>query len=71
MSGQQLFIFSGVRWNFTWQRHHSLARAASEAGYDVTFVLPTPRSVRQIMAHVSGNFGALLLTGLRTRFPSE
>lgn len=53
MSGQQLFILSGVRWNFTWQRHHSFARAAAEAGYEVTFVLPAPRSLRQIAAHVS------------------
>jgi hypothetical protein len=56
LSGQQLFILSGVRWNFTWQRHHSFARAASKSGYEVVFVLPTPRSLRQIVAHVSRKF---------------
>jgi hypothetical protein len=45
-------MFSGVRWNFTWQRHHSFARAAAESGYEVIFVLPAPRSLWQIVTYV-------------------
>ncbi|WP_427870476.1 hypothetical protein [Leucobacter luti] len=42
-----LVMLSSVKWNFAWQRHHSLARAAAEAGMRVVFVEPHPRSWRQ------------------------
>lgn len=48
-----LVILSSVKWNFAWQRHHSLARAAAEAGTTVVFVEPHLRSVRQILAKLT------------------
>ncbi|QZY53147.1 glycosyltransferase family protein [Leucobacter tenebrionis] len=42
-----------MKWNFAWQRHHSLARAAAEAGTAVVFVEPHLRSVRQILARLA------------------
>ena len=46
---KRLLILSSVRWNFTWQRHHSIAVAAADAGYLVTFVEPGPRSIMQVV----------------------
>ena len=48
----RVLILSGVRWDYLWQRHHSLARAAADAGWQVDFVEPTPRS----LGHVLGFF---------------
>lgn len=42
---KDLVILSSVRWNFTWQRHQAVARAAAQSGYAVTFVEPMPRSI--------------------------
>lgn len=39
----KLLIFSSVRWNFMWQRHHSIASAACRAGWEVDFVEPPVR----------------------------
>lgn len=47
-----LVILSSVKWNFAWQRHHSLARAAAGAGTAVVFVEPLLRDVRQILARL-------------------
>lgn len=41
-------MLSSVQWNFNWQRHQSLAQAAANAGFDVTFVEPLPRSVSHV-----------------------
>ncbi len=49
---RRLLILSGVRWNFAWQRHHSLASAAACNGWRVTFVEPAPRSVVQVARFV-------------------
>lgn len=40
-----LIIFSLVRWDFTWQRPHSLARAAARRGIQVVFVEPYVRGI--------------------------
>lgn len=45
-----IYLLSSVRWNFTWQRHQSLAKAAAQAGYKVIFVEPHPRG----LTHVTG-----------------
>ena len=44
-------IFSGVRWNFTWQRHHSIAAAAVSSG-PVLFVEPMPRRAAQVLSYL-------------------
>jgi len=44
-------IFSGVRWNFTWQRHHSIAAAAVSSG-PVLFVEPMPRRAVQVHSYL-------------------
>jgi hypothetical protein len=44
-------IFSGVRWNFTWQRHHSIAAAAVSRG-PVLFVEPMPRRAAQVLSYL-------------------
>ncbi|MHA3683345.1 hypothetical protein ACXR2W_03710 [Leucobacter sp. HY1908] len=43
---------SSVKWNFAWQRHHSIARAAAAGGTPVVFVEPHPRALRQVTTHV-------------------
>lgn len=49
-STDAIVILSSVRWNFTWQRHHALARSASSAGHRTVFVEPHPRGLRHILA---------------------
>lgn len=39
----KLLIVSSVRWHFLWQRHHAIAMAAAEAGWEVDFVDPPVR----------------------------
>lgn len=46
-----LLVVSSVRWNFLWQRHHALARAAAEDGWDVDFLQPRPRTARQLLTY--------------------
>lgn len=53
-----LVILSSVKWNFAWQRHHSLARAAAGAGTAVVFVEPQLRDVRQIFARLRRRRGS-------------
>ena len=47
-----LVILSSVKWDFAWQRHHSIARAAAIAGTPVVFVEPHPRALKQVLSHV-------------------
>lgn len=47
-----LVILSSVKWDFAWQRHHSLARAAAAAGTPVVFVEPHPRALKQVASHL-------------------
>lgn len=44
----RLLIFSAVRWGFLWQRHHALATAAAEDGWNVDFVDPPLRGPRHL-----------------------
>ncbi|MGH3089721.1 MAG: glycosyltransferase family protein [Rubrobacteraceae bacterium] len=54
-------LLSGVRWNFLWQRHHTLATLFARAGYPTTFVettgLANPRpkvgSLRKVLERAS------------------
>ena len=48
-----LVVLSSVKWDFAWQRHHSLARAAAAAGARVVFVEPHPRSARQVLVRLA------------------
>lgn len=47
-----LFVQSSVRWDFLWQRHHSLAAAAAKDGWLVVFMEPGPRSLLQIIRYL-------------------
>lgn len=53
-----LVILSSVKWNFAWQRHHSLARAAAASGTAVVFVEPQLRDARQVVARLRRGSGA-------------
>lgn len=47
----RLLVSSSVRWNYLWQRHHALARAAAADGWEVDFLQPRPRTVRQLATY--------------------
>lgn len=47
-------ILSSVRWNFLWQRHHSVALSLRHLGYDVTWVDPHLRNLRQVLSRGAG-----------------
>lgn len=57
-SPRALVILSSVKWNFAWQRHHSLARAAAETGAVVVFVEPQLRDPRQVLARLGRDRGS-------------
>ncbi len=44
----RLLIVASNRWGYLWQRHQSLAVAAAAAGWQVDYLQPRPRNVRQI-----------------------
>jgi len=44
----RLLIVSSIRWGFLWQRHQALATAAAADGWEVDFLQPRPRTIRQI-----------------------
>lgn len=46
---RRLLIVSSVRWEYLWQRHQSLAVAAAEDGWQVDFLKPHPRNLRQLV----------------------
>ena len=50
MSPRRLVVLLSVRWGYLWQRHQALASAAAERGWDVHFVQPRPRNVRQLLS---------------------
>jgi Glycosyl transferases group 1 len=62
----QVVILSGVRWDFLWQRHQTLATLFAAAGYPTVFVEttglanPRPRgdTLRRVFARVSRSGGA-------------
>ena len=59
-------ILSGVRWDFLWQRHHTLATLFAGAGYPTVFVettglatpRPTVKTLRRVFARVQRSGGA-------------
>ena len=48
---RKLLIVSSVRWNYLWQRHQALARAAAEEGWHVDFLQPRPRNLHQLASY--------------------
>ena len=56
-------ILSGVRWDFLWQRHQTLATLFAGAGYPTVFVettgLANPRPTRNTLRSVFGLTGSL------------
>lgn len=51
-----IVVISSVRWNFSWQRHHALARAAARSGKEVVFVEPHPRGIAHILSWLRRNW---------------
>jgi glycosyltransferase involved in cell wall biosynthesis len=59
-------ILSGVRWDFLWQRHQTLATFFADAGYPTVFVettglanpRPTRETLRRVLARVRRSGGA-------------
>lgn len=47
MERGRLLIISSIRWGFLWQRHQALAVAAANDGWQVDFLQPRPRTIRQ------------------------
>lgn len=47
----RLLIVSSIRWGFLWQRHQALATAAAADGWQVDFLQPRPRNLRQIASY--------------------
>ena len=45
---RRLLIVSSIRWDYLWQRHQALAVAAAEDGWQVDFLQPHPRTLRQV-----------------------
>ncbi len=45
---RRLLVVSSIRWGFLWQRHQALAVAAAEDGWQVDFLQPRPRNIRQL-----------------------
>lgn len=48
---RRLLIVSSIRWDYLWQRHQALAVAAAEDGWQVDFLEPHPRNIRQIVTY--------------------
>ena len=46
---RRLLISSSVRWDYLWQRHQAFAVAAAKAGWEVDFLQPRPRNLRQVL----------------------
>jgi hypothetical protein len=44
----RLLIVASNRWGYLWQRHQSLAAAAAADGWQVDYLQPRPRNLRQI-----------------------
>lgn len=53
MSGAmpRLLIVASNRWGYLWQRHQSLAVAAAADGWQVDYLQPRPRNLRQIASY--------------------
>ena len=47
----RLLVISTVRWGYLWQRHQALATAAAEDGWQVDFLQPRPRNLRQVVTY--------------------
>lgn len=45
---RRLLIVSSIRWDYLWQRHQAFAVAAAQDGWQVDFLPPHPRNLRQI-----------------------
>lgn len=58
MRGPPVVVLSGVRWDFLWQRHQTLATLFDRAGYPTVFVEttglanPRPSSLRKVAARL-------------------
>jgi glycosyltransferase involved in cell wall biosynthesis len=58
-----LVVLSSIHWNFTWQRHQSLAAGLARKGYEVVFVeplpkrWPRPREIPRLLGRVLGRPG--------------
>lgn len=50
----RVLVISSVRWGYLWQRHQALATAAAADGWQVDFLEPHPRNLRQIASFVAG-----------------
>ncbi len=54
-------ILAGVRWDFLWQRHQTLANLFADAGYPTVFVEttglanPSPGKAREVLSRVRGS----------------
>lgn len=47
----RLLMVASNRWGYLWQRHQSLATAAAAAGWEVDYLQPRPRNLRQIASY--------------------
>lgn len=47
MKRGRLLVVSSIRWGFLWQRHQALTVAAAADGWEVDFLQPRPRTLRQ------------------------
>jgi hypothetical protein len=47
----RLLIVASNRWGYLWQRHQSLAVAAAADGWQVDYLQPRPRNLRQIASY--------------------
>ena len=56
-----MVILAGVRWNFLWQRHQTLATLFADAGYPTVFVEttglanPRPGKAKEVLSRVRGS----------------
>lgn len=48
---RSLLIVSSIPWDHLWQRHQALAVAAATDGWQVDFLQPRPRNVRQALSY--------------------
>jgi hypothetical protein len=65
----RLLVVSSVRWNYLWQRHHALARAAAKDGWEVDFLQPRPRGLRQLLSYPLRRAAGRTFTGEPPQVP--
>lgn len=68
---RRLLIVSSIRWDYLWQRHQALAVAAAQDGWQVDFLQPHPRNLRQIASFPLRRLrGELLIQAHENRPPT-